>query len=40
MNSQERNELTTRYKEGYNEVAKALDGFPADKLTAHPIEGK
>src|SRR5262244_288261 len=40
MNSQERQELMTRYQDGYHEVARAIDGFPAEHLTAHPIDGK
>jgi len=40
MTLQERQELIARYKDGYNEVRKNLDGFPPDKLTAHPIAGK
>ena len=40
MNSQERQALIAKYKEGYNEVTRSLEGFPPDLLTAHPIEGK
>src|SRR6266478_7929102 len=40
MTSQERQKLIAQYKEGYNEVARSLEGFPTDLLTAHPIEGK
>jgi len=40
MTSDERNELMTRYREGYDQVRKSLEGFPSDKLTAHPISGK
>ena len=40
MTSQERQELIAQYKEGYNEVARSLEGFPADLHIAHPIEGK
>jgi len=40
MTSQERQKLIAQYKEGYNEVARSLEGFPADLLTAHPIQGK
>jgi DinB superfamily len=40
MTSQERQELIAKYKEGYNEVARSLEGFPADSLSAHPIPGK
>jgi len=40
MTTDERQQLIEQYKAGYDEVARALEGFPADKLTAHPIEGK
>ena len=40
MTSQERQSLIAQYVDGYNEVARSLEGFPADSLTAHPIEGK
>lgn len=40
MTSQERQELIAKYKEGYNEVARSLEGFPADSVSAHPIPGK
>jgi hypothetical protein len=40
MTSQERQELVAKYSEGYNEVLRSLEGFPAHLLTAHPIPGK
>jgi len=40
MNSEERKELIEQYKDGYHEVARALETFPAESLTAHPIAGK
>ena len=40
MNSEERADLIAKYIAGYDEVMKALDGFPADNLGAHPIPGK
>ena len=40
MTPEERNELITTYAAGYDEVMNALDGFPADSLSAHPIPGK
>lgn len=40
MTSAERHELIARYKDGYNEITKSLDGFPEKKLTDHPIAGK
>ena len=40
MTPEERNELIAKYAGGYDEVMKALNGFPADSLGAHPIPGK
>jgi len=40
MTLSERQELIDQYKDGYNQVASALEGFPADQLTAHPIANK
>jgi hypothetical protein len=40
MTSEQRRALIERYKQGYAEVAAALEGFPAGSLTAHPIAGK
>ena len=40
MTTEERQDLIATYRDGYNEVAAALDGFPPDLLTAHPITGK
>jgi len=40
MTQKERNELIQRYAQGADEVARSLEGFPADGLTAHPIPGK
>jgi len=40
MTTEERQQLIATYKDGYNEVAAALEGFPQDSLTAHPIAGK
>jgi hypothetical protein len=40
MTREERTRLIDRYADGPNEVDRALAGFPADRLTAHPIEGK
>jgi hypothetical protein len=40
MTPEERAELVSRYAAGFDEVTKSLEGFPADALTAHPIEGK
>jgi hypothetical protein len=40
MDRKERDALIARYAAGYDEVARALAGFPAGGLTAHPIPGK
>lgn len=40
MKQEERNELITRYRAGFDEVADALREFPVQLLTAHPIPGK
>lgn len=40
MTRQERDRLIAQYAAGYDEVVRALDGFPAGQLTAHPIAGK
>jgi len=40
MTNEERTELIAKYKDGYNQVAAALEGFPPDSLTAHPFAGK
>jgi hypothetical protein len=40
MNAEQRQLLIEKYSAGYQEVMKALDGFPAESLTAHPIPGK
>src|SRR5262245_60233105 len=40
MNSEERKELIQQYKDGYKEVSTALENFPVESLTAHPIAGK
>jgi DinB family protein len=40
MELDERNELVAKYNSGYDEVLSALQDFPPDKLTAHPISGK
>jgi hypothetical protein len=40
MELKERNELIAKYNHGYEEVLSALQDFPSDKLTAHPISGK
>jgi hypothetical protein len=40
MTQEERQQLIAQYEAGYDEVMKSLDGFPADRLTAHPLPGK
>src|SRR5437588_492411 len=40
MTAQERQELISKYRDGYDEVRQSLDGFPGNSLTAHPIGGK
>jgi hypothetical protein len=40
MTNRVRQLLISQYKGGYDEVAAALEGFPPDSLTAHPIAGK
>jgi hypothetical protein len=40
MTHEERQALVAQYKAGYDEVARSLEGFPAGKLSAHPIPGK
>ena len=40
MTSEERNVLIKLYAEGFDEVIRALDNFPAESLGAHPIPGK
>ena len=40
MTTAERKTLIERYKAGFAEVGRALDGFPESALTAHPIPGK
>ena len=40
MNREQREKLIERYAAGPDEVAAALDGFPAEGLIAHPIPGK
>ena len=40
MTPEERSNLIAKYVAGYDEVLKALDGFPANNLGDHPIPGK
>jgi len=40
MTQHERQTLVARYAAGYEEVVRALDGFPPAGLTAHPRPGK
>lgn len=40
MDSTQRQQLIARYREGFDQVARALKDFPEDQLTARPIPGK
>src|SRR5256885_7403581 len=40
MTHEEIESLVAQYKAGYDEVAKSLEGFPEEQLSAHPIPGK
>jgi len=40
MTPEERSDLIAKYAAGYEEVAQALNGFPAESLNARPIPGK
>ena len=40
MNAAQRQKLIDKYKAGYDQVVRALDGFPAALVTARPIAGK
>ena len=40
MTPEERKDLIAKYAAGYDEVMNALNGFSADTLGAHPIDGK
>jgi hypothetical protein len=40
MTPEERHALIKDYGDGYDEVIRALDNFPAESLGAHPIPGK
>ena len=40
MTPEERNDLIARYAAGYEEVAEALNGFPAESLGVRAIPGK
>ena len=40
MTSEERQAHIEQYKAGYEEVARSLEGFDEESLSAHPIPGK
>ncbi len=40
MTHEERAALIARYAEGYDEVMRSLENFPAESLTARPLPGK
>ena len=40
MTNEERQALIEQYKAGYDEVARSLEGFDEEALSAHPVPGK
>ncbi len=40
ITKEQREKLVQQYAHGYDEVAKALKGFPADAMVQHPFPGK
>ena len=40
MSPTERQQMIDAYAQGFSEVTRALDGFPAERLSDHPIPGK
>lgn len=40
MTKEERAELILKYKAGFTEVLNALEDFPSEQLTSHPLPGK
>ena len=40
MDAAQRAKLIQQYRDGYNQVVRALEGFPKEKLTARPLAGK
>ncbi|HEX8557698.1 MAG TPA: DinB family protein [Pyrinomonadaceae bacterium] len=40
MTQEERQALIAQYKAGYEEVARSLEGFPDEALSARPLPGK
>ena len=40
MDAAQRAHLIQQYRAGYDQVVRALDGFPAAKLTTRPLAGK
>ncbi len=40
MTQDERQALIAQYKAGYEEVARSLEGFADEELSAHPLPGK
>ena len=40
MDAAQRSKLIQRYREGFEQVKRALDGFPPAQLTARPFPGK
>lgn len=40
MTHEERQQLIARYRDGFGEVARSLEGFTEEQLGAHPLPGK
>jgi hypothetical protein len=40
MTPEERSELISQYEAGFDEVVKALEGFPTENLSSHPLPNK
>ena len=40
MSPAERQQMIEAYAQGYSEVANALEGFPEERLSDHPLPGK
>jgi len=40
LDAAQRAKLIQQYRDGYNQVVRALEGFPQGKLTARPFAGK
>ena len=40
MSPAERQQMIEAYAQGYSEVTRALEGFPGERLSSHPLPGK